>query len=553
MLGGNIKKKVSLFLLISAAGIVYVLSLDTDKFGFYHDDGMYVVSAKALATGHGYRVISLPSEPLQTKYPPLYPAALSLLWRVAPEFPANLYWLMALSAACTLAFLFLSLLYFVRRGYANQWHALAAVCLAAFNWRTVSLATSTLSEAMNAALSIAALWMAERSLEREGNILSKVLLGIVMASAALTRASGIALVVAFLLHGLIRRQVRRAWLPAFVAGLIFLSWMLWVGAHQPSTIPREYGSQYAAYLEDLKQAIDDASGYRLIPASLASIAGRNLWALLVSIPAVCLNADSNWYEGMNALLMTAWIVVGSVCLALIAIGFLRHARERLKLFHCYALAYLSLHLVWPYSLFDRFLFPLLPFLLLLLLGEAVLLARTLTLDPRRSDRFFPQVAAGVVGLLLMLGAGAVWYRSTLGLYAYVQSSKARFAILAAEEDHIFSFIRANTAPQDILICYRDPVYYLRTGRRAVRLPTPAASDGSGAEPDRLLQFASAFGARYLIRSPADFDQDPQPAVGQENLRRLMGQRPENFVLMFKSSTGRFAVYRIQERSGGNVR
>ncbi len=45
--------------------------------GFYHDDSIYWVSARSLATGDGYRIESLPGEPYQTKYPPLYPALLA--------------------------------------------------------------------------------------------------------------------------------------------------------------------------------------------------------------------------------------------------------------------------------------------------------------------------------------------------------------------------------------------------------------------------------------------------------------------------------------------
>src|SRR5258708_2621481 len=54
------------------------------------DDGVYLVCAKSLAEGSGYRILSLPKEPFQTKYPPFYPWLLSLLWRINPSFPSNL-------------------------------------------------------------------------------------------------------------------------------------------------------------------------------------------------------------------------------------------------------------------------------------------------------------------------------------------------------------------------------------------------------------------------------------------------------------------------------
>src|ERR1035438_3344634 len=50
--------------------------------GFYHDDSIYWVSAKSLAEGHEYRIASLPGQPYQTKYPPLYPALLAGIWKI---------------------------------------------------------------------------------------------------------------------------------------------------------------------------------------------------------------------------------------------------------------------------------------------------------------------------------------------------------------------------------------------------------------------------------------------------------------------------------------
>ena len=71
--------------------IVYLRAPAT--FGMFHDDGVYLVTAKALATGQGYRIASLPGQPAQTKYPELFPWLLSLVWRAFPVFPQNLPWL----------------------------------------------------------------------------------------------------------------------------------------------------------------------------------------------------------------------------------------------------------------------------------------------------------------------------------------------------------------------------------------------------------------------------------------------------------------------------
>ena len=65
---------------------------DMPHFGDAHDDSLYYIGAKTFAQGSEYRILSLPGEPFQTKYPPLYPLYLSAAWRIDPQVPSNLRW-----------------------------------------------------------------------------------------------------------------------------------------------------------------------------------------------------------------------------------------------------------------------------------------------------------------------------------------------------------------------------------------------------------------------------------------------------------------------------
>ena len=72
--------------------VVFVVALwaqGPTMVGVFYDDGIYVTAAKALAQGLGYHNIHLPGAPPIVHYPPLYPLWLSLLWRLWPQFPAN--------------------------------------------------------------------------------------------------------------------------------------------------------------------------------------------------------------------------------------------------------------------------------------------------------------------------------------------------------------------------------------------------------------------------------------------------------------------------------
>src|SRR5262245_50571225 len=132
---------VVLWVILASACLLYYIAISPQRFGRGHDDSVYLTTAKALANGEGYRIISLPYEPAETKYPPLYPFLLSLVWRLAPHFPENLPWMMLVSEATAVGFLGFCHRYLVTNGYATAGQSLIVVGLAALNWRFLILAT----------------------------------------------------------------------------------------------------------------------------------------------------------------------------------------------------------------------------------------------------------------------------------------------------------------------------------------------------------------------------------------------------------------------------
>ena len=67
--------------------------------GVFQDDAIYVVLAKALASGEGFRMINMPGAPHGTHFPPGYPLVLAALWKLFPSFPDNIVVFKFLNAA----------------------------------------------------------------------------------------------------------------------------------------------------------------------------------------------------------------------------------------------------------------------------------------------------------------------------------------------------------------------------------------------------------------------------------------------------------------------
>ena len=62
---------IFLLALVPAARFAWT-SRDLPHLGLHDDDGIYWVGAKSLAQGSGYRILSLPDQSFQAKYPPLF-------------------------------------------------------------------------------------------------------------------------------------------------------------------------------------------------------------------------------------------------------------------------------------------------------------------------------------------------------------------------------------------------------------------------------------------------------------------------------------------------
>ena len=533
---------VILSTVLLAALCIYLALLAPDKFGGHYDDSMYVTTAKALATRQGYRIISLPYEPAQTKYPPFYPFLLSLIWREYPRFPENLTLMMLLSVAATITFLAMTWKYLVKQGYAGSWQGLIIVALAAVNVRTLILATSILSEMVYAALSVIALYLAENYEKAQKSCVYGALLGGVIGMAFLTRSAGIALLIAVATFFTVRRQWKKGLLPVVIAGVFVVGWAGWCYVNRSLT-EGVNAAYYTSYLRDFSEVINglQAINHESKVVILIGILAKNvLGFILVSVP-ICLGLP---YE------FTPYF---GFAFFFIAAGFVRQWSSGLRLLPLYVVSYLALNLMWPYVTYGRFLTPVLPFLLFFMIAEFTVLTSLLRKEWRQTGQaLFRRASAAIIALAMMVSAFVALYYSGLNTYRSLASSSLKKTAGPSSEDaQAIEWIRANTDPSDVVICSRDPMYYLYTGRKATRsFPVnmsdavsfqsyqPEASERSKA----IFRIIAESNGRYIILTSSDFgyDFDPQRA----GLKTLLEEHPEMFIPVFKATDGSSVIYRI---------
>lgn len=432
------------------------IAMDMPYLGQFHDASLYWVSAKSLAQGSGYRILSLPGEPFQTKYPPLYPLALSLIWRAIPRFPDNL------PLAALVSWLFLPLYLLLARGVLadlglGQRHRCVVLVLLALNPYVLVYATSVMSELPFCCLLFGCLYLAARAGAPNSGVRMAAAAGALAGAAYLTRTAMLPALVSVPLWLVFRRRFRPA--AVFCAAMLpaVLAWTLWVRAHPPP------GTDPALlyYTDYLRFQFANFTW-----SDLPVVVAKNVEDLLVGIGGLIIPLELAAPLGGARLLE----VLGLACI----LSAVRLAREKgTSQYHLFALGYVVLLLPWHMGNHQRFLRLLFPVLPLLLAG--------VTREVWRAVRFLAQRLKTGRGADLALAVPALTGVALLCLWALALNcitlacfpgfTRYNRAGLASKEA-AYRWIRENTPAEALVLSEADPVLYLYTGRHGSSLIIP---------------------------------------------------------------------------------
>jgi hypothetical protein len=551
---GRPRRRFEFGLLVVVLGVGCLLQLGIvsgDRFGGSYDDAIYVTAAKSLATGEGYRIISLPQPVAQTLIPPFYPFVLSIIWRFYPQFPDNLVWMMLFSVVAMMGFLLLSYRYLVKNEYATSWQALAVVTLTAINWRMVSLATSTISEVLFALLSVAALHLAEKYEKERDTRRTGAVLGLIAGLAFLTRTSGLALLAALTMYYLYRRQWKKLLVPVLVSGLFVVGWFGWCYLNSKKG-GGEHAAYYAGYARGISETVgrlQTLNGESWVKVYLNIVETNAMGLILVWAPLQSL--------GLRATMATPLLIpLILLSFAFLVAGFLREIRKGIRLLEIYCLFHLGLHLIVPSHSYERYLMPIVPFLLFFLVRELSILFQTIRAALISNQPILIKAAGAVVGFVVIAAAFVTLYSNSSGIYHTLIDTKPR---VGSEQDkRTFGWITANTEPTSVLICFSDLKYFLYTGRTAVRsVPVSILAltvyQAKDPDPNELvtifLNIVDENQGSYFILTPSDF-RDQSPAYGA-SVEAYIAKHPEQFVPVFQSEDARNQIYQIKRGEDSN--
>jgi hypothetical protein len=435
-----------LSILIPSAQFAY-RNLDMPQFAYLHDDGLLFVSAKSLADGNGYRIASLPENPHQTKYPPLFPLFLSVIWRLNPHFPDNLRLATVMSWAVLAVCLLLAHRLYRSDGFSEPQSWLLAGLLGLSPYM-ILFGTMMFSEVFFTCFVLACLLLARR----EGDV-SILLAGLAGACAFLARTAGIALLISVPLWLAWRkRDWRRAALFAAAMLPAVIGWALWSGMHH---LPRPdltliYYTDYIGWLSE-----------NVNLRNLTLVLWKNTGQIVYSMGALVL---PRIFEAPPVKVLTE--VIGVAMIA----GVIRLARRNVGAdYALFALVSALILVVWNHPPNERFVLPLFPLLLAGLLSEAGHLCAMLRAAFRHTQLSQRVVAAVFSSLLVAIALAAVamqFYMSFNYMLELAQNERAKLQTRLAA----YRWISQNLPPDAAVLSYDDALLYLYTGRRGNYLP-----------------------------------------------------------------------------------
>jgi hypothetical protein len=494
--------------------------------GAFDDDAAYIVAAKSLVFGQGYRIISLPDAPLQTKLPIVYPALLAIIWKLWPEFPGNVGYFQLLSLFCASLTVGLSYLLLVSSGYASRKAAFLGCFICASSHLFLYFGTQALSEMPFALLLILFFISVEQQL-RAPTYLREARSGILLALCCLTRTIGLFFVPGVVLINWL--SYRRGWLLLLTCLTLVLPWFIWSSQAAGDWSHNPLLAYYTNYL-----------GWGLSGLFVPRVMLYNFCELFIFYAEFV-------FEGLAyGMVLYKSILLNIVTLFLAPLLWLGFAKTlyRSTVLPWSILICAAALVIWPTPPI-RLIVPFLPLLLSLQIQGVEELVQTYKARKCLQYCFYLLLAGGIAANAALLPLYQRHHAQTRypGLQIYEKS------VRWSEYEQVFAWIKEHTKDNDVLATVFDPMVYLYTGRRSInpyiiyplRWYYGAGQPYGSAEEIRAI--LDQYQADYLVLLAMPFDRKLSNYYALlEELRALY---PGALTEVFQGSDKRFRIYRVE--------
>jgi len=460
----------------------YYLRLD-NVVGMFRDDAWYALLAKALATGRGYTLINSPTVGIVPIYPPLYSLLLSLVFRIASQFPENLFFLKSVSIMAMLIASVLGYFYFIIRD-CSKGVAIILAAVVGFSPGLVFIATSSLmSECVYMMVQLGSILLLHKSTHTLNSHRSDLLVflgGVLLSLAFLTRSVAIAFLVGAIIIFVLNSQLKKASLLLLGSIVIAGPWMIYSSLHRPTQAQRSEVNSYVMvpYTEqfwDRTAGISSSGKIALselpnrIVENLSTIVFSDMGAVIAPLFFPALN------QGLAERQTTYHLLISLIIALLVLLGYVQCVRHHRTVVEAAFPLYLALVILWPFPPF-RFLLPLIPFILLYFIEGVKFFLKLHVSNSQASPNRQHQrdlntgLIAVTVILFLIAIVGNVQY--IVRKNTKVESDLPRWIKIFNETELILNWVRLNIPKNHRITTENPALVHLYTGNQTVTYDQP---------------------------------------------------------------------------------
>jgi hypothetical protein len=535
-------------------GIVLILFLGyiqtlhpASLFGYFHDDTLYFSSARAIATGQGYIIPSLPGTPPQTKYPILYSWLLSWVWKWFTNFPANVMPAIWLTAFFGCWFLVAAFQFLRGMDGIGDRAALAIVAIIAFSPDFLMFNSSLLSDIPFMALALTAIVLADSALDSSRPQWVAALAGCIAGLSTDMRTLGVATVAGILCIALIRREFRRG-LIIMIAAAPFVAFAAWPVLHSDHSLSPGNASgpldpawnqtwlYYTSYLANWTASVPNVSMF------LQMIKNTGILLLVAPVRYVLSPAFEPWSPaGMGVYVPLTLVLIAGIGRLVRIQGW--------KPVHAVFLVYSAILLVWPYPQMYRFLLLFMPLFFAGLYVEMKRIVRAIVENLRSNVPALEKLSAVALSAILLATGSVVLWNYAHGGRTSLNARIERRASILREKEEAYEWIRKNTRTSAKIVAFEDVMLYLYTGRQTMRpiafLPSCCVTDQISilqSDLSHITDVPRRIQAGFWLMSDDYFDAEGSIPLIHAKMIELKSTLP----LAFRSREGHVQIYDLSK-------
>ncbi len=335
------RKEIVLILALGLiAALVCAASFD-DALSTIGDNAEFIILARSILSGQGYRMINHPSLQPNTKYPPGFPAMLACWAMLFGDSIVGMkvFVVVTLVVASMIAYL-------VARRFLSKWLSFVSILMIVTSWNVIKYSFDTLSDVPYMLVSLLGLLLLLR-IDDQRSLTCGSLIAI---GSFMVRTVGLSLVIASWLWLLIKKR----WKIAAISVLVFV---VVAGAWTARNIMVSHSATRYTELFLLKNPYDQAEG-RIDFQSLARRVGINLKEYTTYY--IAYNVVPTLLEKLGGKASPGSRLLAALVLLISVLG-IHSIGKKNPVIPIYLFLYVGIYLVWPEVWTgERFMLPISP-------------------------------------------------------------------------------------------------------------------------------------------------------------------------------------------------